>query len=384
MKKTIILTSMLSVLGFCSCAAQTETPSEAVVKVNLPEGFKPSEFQIISASIADMAKDVRLARQNASTTTHKVEGRSMTIPVAITVPSTFVMGYQGQEGQIEWYAAPGDTIVVDILSEHPQSVNITGTALMNDLNRLSAGYDPLMAEYMTISAKGESGSEAKLDSLLQKADAMLTDFAKANLNSPALPAVLRQMWDKGSLFFDLYNQMGPEAKSSIVLPLADAVIPRAQEAMELEQFEKNLASGNVEAPAFTLPDLDGKMVSLSDFRGKWVVLDFWGSWCPWCIKGFPALKEAYNKAGGAFEVIGVDCRDSKEAWKAAVEKYKLPWVNVYNAVPRGQDDPLLANYHVVGFPTKAIVNPEGKLVNVTIGEDSSFFKKLEDMMNAGK
>ncbi len=44
-----------------------------------------------------------------------------------------------------------------------------------------------------------------------------------------------------------------------------------------------------EAPAFTLMDINGKPLSLSDLKGKWVVLDFWGSWCPWCIKGFLAL-----------------------------------------------------------------------------------------------
>ncbi|MDE6393778.1 MAG: TlpA family protein disulfide reductase, partial [Duncaniella sp.] len=70
---------------------------------------------------------------------------------------------------------------------------------------------------------------------------------------------------------------------------------QAREAEEARQAE--IAAGNVDAPDFTLPDLNGKEVSLSDFRGKWVVLDFWGSWCGWCVKGFPALKEAYTQYG---------------------------------------------------------------------------------------
>ena len=120
-------------------------------------------------------------------------------------------------------------------------------------------------------------------------------------------------------------------------------------------------------------NLEGKPVKLSDFRGRWVVIDFWGSWCGWCIKGFPKLKEAYKAAAGKFEVIGVDCRDSEEAWRAAVAKYQLPWVNVYNPEKEGG---VLSQYHVAGFPTKAIVNPDGKLVDITVGEDPGFYDKL--------
>ncbi|MCH5225384.1 MAG: redoxin domain-containing protein [Muribaculaceae bacterium] len=132
----------------------------------------------------------------------------------------------------------------------------------------------------------------------------------------------------------------------------------------------------IDAPSFTLKDLEGKDVSLSDFRGKWVILDFWGSWCPWCIKGFPELKEAYEKYAGHLEIIGIDCRESEEAWKAGVEQYQLPWVNLYN--PEGSS--LLAEYEVKGFPTKVIVNPEGKIANVTIGHDPAFFTVLSSLL----
>ncbi len=132
----------------------------------------------------------------------------------------------------------------------------------------------------------------------------------------------------------------------------------------------------VPAPAFTLNDINGKPLSLSDLRGKWVILDFWGSWCPWCIKGFPALKEAYRQYDGKVEIIGIDCRDSVDVWKEAVKKYELPWLQVYNP----GDNDLLEQYQIQGFPTKFIIDPEGNIANVTIGEDPEFFNVLKSLV----
>ena len=130
------------------------------------------------------------------------------------------------------------------------------------------------------------------------------------------------------------------------------------------------------APDFTLNDINGKPLSLSDLKGKWVVLDFWGSWCPWCIKGFPALKEAYKQYGGKVEVLGIDCGDTEEAWKASVAKHELPWLQVYN--PKSTD--LTARYGIQGFPTKFIIDPEGRVANVTVGEDPAFFEVLNSLV----
>lgn len=78
------------------------------------------------------------------------------------------------------------------------------------------------------------------------------------------------------------------------------------------------------APDFELPDLQGNPLKLSSLRGKYVVLDFWGSWCIWCIRGIPGMKEAYSKYKDKMEILGVDCQDTEEKWKAAVEEHQLP------------------------------------------------------------
>ena len=130
------------------------------------------------------------------------------------------------------------------------------------------------------------------------------------------------------------------------------------------------------APDFTLNDINGKPLSLSSLQGKYVVLDFWGSWCVWCIKGIPKMKEYYQKYQGKFEILGIDCNDSEETWKEAVAKYELPWLHVYNDETSSK---LLEAYGIQGFPTKIIISPEGKIVKTIIGEDPAFYAYLDQL-----
>ena len=101
------------------------------------------------------------------------------------------------------------------------------------------------------------------------------------------------------------------------------------------------------APDFTLNDINGKPLALSSLRGKYVILDFWGSWCVWCIRGIPNMKEYYNKYKGKFEILGIDCNDSEQEWKDAVKKHELPWLHVYNT----PDSQLLKTYNIAEFYT---------------------------------
>lgn len=147
------------------------------------------------------------------------------------------------------------------------------------------------------------------------------------------------------------------------------------EAADNSQETVAVEADGIEAPDFTLNDLNGKPLTLSSLRGKYVILDFWGSWCGWCIKGIPQMKEYYQKYAGKFEILGIDCNDPEEKWKAAVEKYDLPWLHVYN--PR--DSKVLEQYEIQGFPTKIIVGPDGKIVKTIIGEDPAFYAFLDEL-----
>ena len=156
--------------------------------------------------------------------------------------------------------------------------------------------------------------------------------------------------------------------------------PKSSESVvtEPEQTVTDNADAGL-APDFELPDLQGNPLKLSSLRGKYVVIDFWGSWCIWCIRGFPHMKEAYAKYKDKMEILGVDCNDTESKWKAAVEEYALPWLQV--RCPDEQLQTLASQYNVEGFPTKVIIDPQGKIVKVVVGEDLAFYTFLDGLFS---
>jgi len=140
-------------------------------------------------------------------------------------------------------------------------------------------------------------------------------------------------------------------------------------------FAQNIKEG-AQAPDFSAKKIDGTVFTLSSLQGKYVVLDFWGSWCKWCIKGFPDMKAAYAKCKDRVEFVGIACRDTEEKWKAATAKYELPWISVLN--PAAND--LVKVYEIQGFPTKMVLDPKGKIVKIILGEDPAFYTYLDSIL----
>ncbi|MDE7440968.1 MAG: TlpA family protein disulfide reductase [Muribaculaceae bacterium] len=276
--------------------------------------------------------------------------------------------------QPEFYAMPEDNLTVDITKFDPLAYTVTGSPLMEDITAFRAETQPVRMEYFNLISTSDYVDPEKANAMLNRYDEAVKKFVADHPDSQAIPYAIQEL--SGDDFKKIYDNMSPEAKKSILMPYADLYNQEVEKMIkerDAEQARKDeIASGKQDAPNFTLPDLQGKMVSLSDFRGKWVVLDFWGSWCGWCVKGFPALKEAYQKYGDKIVVIGIDCNESETDWKAGVKKHEIPWLNLYN----GNDRTLYEAYGITGFPTKAIINPEGKLVNLTTGEDPTFYDQL--------
>lgn len=130
---------------------------------------------------------------------------------------------------------------------------------------------------------------------------------------------------------------------------------------------KSLQKGAV-APDFTMPDVDGNQVSLSSLRGNYVLLDFWASWCGYCRKENPIIKEAYAKygvennsrKGSKLDIIYVSLDNSREKWLEAIEQDELPWHHV--STLKAWQDPIVKVYDINGIPSPFLLDPEGKIV----------------------
>lgn len=126
------------------------------------------------------------------------------------------------------------------------------------------------------------------------------------------------------------------------------------------QRENRLKTGK-EAPAFTLLDTAGKSWSLSDFKGKYLLLDFGASWCGWCKLETPFLLDVYKKYSGKnFGLINIAMDTEQELWKKDIEKENYPWLSISDL--KGWKGALTKDYNIKGVPEIILIDPEGRII----------------------
>jgi thiol-disulfide isomerase/thioredoxin len=142
---------------------------------------------------------------------------------------------------------------------------------------------------------------------------------------------------------------------------------------------KRVAPGNA-APSFTLTDINGNEVALSDFNGKVVYLDFWASWCGPCMREVPFAKELKKKFEGqddlVFLYISVD--EDPQAWRNKVEEQQIQGVHLNIS---GMSSEISRSYNVKGVPSFFIIDREGKIHDNNPGRPSSG-SKIEEQLRA--
>lgn len=170
------------------------------------------------------------------------------------------------------------------------------------------------------------------------------------------------------------DKLSPEIRQGTFKPVFEKLRNDYELAQKRAEAQKSLVPG-MKVPDFRLRDIKGQECTLADFKGKYVLLDFWGTWCGWCIKGIPQMKEYYEKYKSLVEFVGICCNDTEDKWRNGVSKYTLPWTNLYN----GYDREVTTLYAVSGYPTKVLIDPEGNLVQIFVGESQELYQKLDQL-----
>ena len=142
------------------------------------------------------------------------------------------------------------------------------------------------------------------------------------------------------------------------------------------------------AKEFTATNIDGTKFSLSDLEGKYVLLDFWGSWCGPCRQENPGLTALYNKykneklgKSDGFEIVGIAVEFDENRWRNAIQKDQLNWsyqILDLTTSTKFFNAPVANIYGVKQLPTKYLVNPDGRIVGVnqSTEEINAFFESL--------
>ena len=300
---------------------------------------------------------------------------------------------RGEMDDIMFYHVPfvgGEE--VRIWQTVPERYDVDGTGFYADYHQIDLFVEEAGKEMQEVSRKyremdeDESVSEKEKEEFFEKTVVpanqafwqTLVDYAKEHPKQEAIVPFLDRMVGDGEMYKEAFESMDASVREGRMKVFYDRwqkkVEERAAQAGKEAEAAKKQQPG-LEAPDFTLTDINGKPLSLSSLRGKYVILDFWGSWCGWCIKGFPKMKEYYAKYEGKFEILGIDCNDTEEKWKAAVKKHEVPWLHVYCP----EDATVESDYGITAYPTKIIIGPDGKIVKSIVGEDPAFYTLLDDL-----
>ena len=184
----------------------------------------------------------------------------------------------------------------------------------------------------------------------------------------------------GSAINDLYAQNAPLTRQDGYSIDSLASLDETMYVSQIDGFIKRMEDIQVGAvaPDFTLPDVDGNPVTLSGLRGKYVLIDFWASWCPDCRKENPNIVAAWNKYKDKnFTILGVSLDRKKEPWLAAIEKDQLAWTHVSDLKDWKSD--AAVQYAIRWIPMNFFLDPNGVILAVGL-EGEALQQKLDEVL----
>lgn len=165
-------------------------------------------------------------------------------------------------------------------------------------------------------------------------------------------------------FIDTY-----EAIFTLLTPQSKASYQGKEVAQRIRVLRNQPVVGKV-APNFTLADTAGRAISLSTYRGKYVLLDFWGHWCSPCIKSFPKLKSLQKTYGDKLVIVGVaaEYATDKPQWIRTIKTHELSWLQVSELM--SDKGHVNMEYNITAFPTYLLLDKEGTVLERSLGLDA--------------
>ena len=185
--------------------------------------------------------------------------------------------------------------------------------------------------------------------------------------------LVKRYYDQAIAPFMIFWEMKANVSLDKLKELRGVVDPSLNEHPYTKQLDEfiRLAEFKVgsDMPDFKLPDKDGKDFKLSSLRGKYVLVDFWASWCGPCMREMPNVVKLYKECKGKnFEIVGVSLDKEKDAWLNAVKSNKMQWIQVSDLKGWATLPVKLCNVSAVPFTV--LVDPEGKVVALNLrGEE---------------
>ncbi|PTN08729.1 AhpC/TSA family protein [Mangrovibacterium marinum] len=246
---------------------------------------------------------------------------------------------------------------------------------VEEVSRLNQKMGEYRGQYQQAAATGnqEEMERVKIDieAAADNMEVYAKNFVRENSSSIVAP-------------FITLTQLANNLEYDEMKELVDGFAPELETSEFVVQLKKMLESQaktavGVEAPDFTMNDPEGTPFTLSSLRGKYVLLDFWASWCGPCRQENPNVVAAYQKyKDKGFDILGVSLDRDKDAWLKAIDDDHLNWHHVSDL--KYWQNEVARLYGVNAIPHSVLLDPEGKIVAKNLRGDA-LDEKLAELLN---
>lgn len=275
----------------------------------------------------------------------------------------------------------GETITING-SDLIHTANTQGSSVSVDYQHLLANLEMIQQRIAKLVERANRSTPQEQNKLQMQYDSIrvdqkiiFIDFIKEHTNSmislDALKALGGSSPDANEIE-PLFSMLAPSIQNSASGQLYGALLRQL----------KVTALGSI-APDFSQKDVDGKSISLSSFRGKYVLVDFWASWCGPCRQENPNVVRAFNRFKDKnFTILGVSLDKSKSSWLHAIKNDQLNWTQVSDL--KGWLNEVAQRYNITSIPQNFLLDPQGRIIGKNLREEALINKLEEVLANASK